>query len=354
VVQQGALSAIVSVNPNSRQGRPASPHQQGRVTMDTTPAAPACFVGLDVGKANVDVHLHPLGQAWRITRDAPGLDQLCQRLHEVSPNLIVLEATGGFERVVLATLAGAGLPVVMVNPRQIRDFARASGRLAKTDRLDAAIIARFAEAIRPELRPLPEQASRDFAELAARRRQLVEMISAEGMRAQQAVHSKVRKHLQEHLVWLNKELTQLDGDLDAAVRASPRWLEVSEILTSVPGVGPVVARTLLADLAEIGTLDRRQIAALAGVAPVAHDSGRHRGQRHIAGGRGSVRAALFMASWVATRCNPVIGAFYRRLIANGKPRKVALVACMRKLLTILNTMVKKGTKWDFVETTASI
>ena len=312
--------------------------------MDQT-APQACFVGIDVGKAYVDVAIRPLEEALRVGRTGSELERLAARLREVAPTLIVLEATGGFERVVLATLAGAGLPVVMVNPRQVRDFARATGRLAKTDRLDAQIIAHFAEAVRPELRPLPDEAAQGFAELAARRRQLVEMISAEAMRGHQAVHQKVRRRLDAHLLWLNQELSALDADLDEAVRGSPLWLERAELLTSVPGVGDRVARTLMADLPELGSLDRRQIAALAGVAPIAHDSGMHRGARRISGGRSTVRAALFMAAWVGSRCNPVIKAFYGRLRAAGKPHKVALVACMHKLLTILNAMVRTSTPW---------
>jgi len=312
--------------------------------MDQT-ATPACFVGIDVGKANVDVELRPLGETLCVPRTGAGLEQLAARLRAVLPTLIVLEATGGFERVVLATLAGAGLPVVMVNPRQIRDFARATGRLAKTDRLDAQIIARFAEAVRPEVRPLPDAAAQDFADLAARRRQLVEMISAEGMRVDQAVHKKVRRRLAAHLLWLNKELSALDTDLDEAVRGSPLWVERAALLTSVPCVGPTLTRTLIADLPELGSLDRRQIAALVGIAPVAHDSGKHHGARHIRGGRTTVRAALYMAAWVGCRYNPVIKAFYERLKAAGKPHKVALVACMHKLLTILNAMVRTNTAW---------
>jgi transposase len=313
--------------------------------------AETVFVGIDVAKAHVDVHLHPGNEAFRVSRNAAGLDELADRLRRIHPSLVVLEATGGFEHVVTATLAGAGLPVVVINPRQIRDFARATGRLAKTDRLDAAIIARFAAAVRPEVRPLPDEAAQGFAELAARRRQLVEMISAESLRAKQAVHRKVRKQLGAHILWLNQQLTQLDADLDETVRGSPLWREREALLVSTPSVGKTVAHTLLAHVPELGRLDRRQIAALVGLAPMAHDSGAHRGQRHIRGGRSAVRAKLYMAAWVGCRHNPVLRRFYERLLAAGKPRKVALVACMRKLLTILNAMIRDNKPWPVVEQT---
>ena len=316
--------------------------------MDETRSEP-CFVGIGVGKAHLDIFIHvvghPSGEGFRLNRDPAGLDELLARLQPRAPALIVLEATGGFERVVTAALWGAGLPVAVVNPRQIRDFARASGRLAKTDRLDPQIIARFAAAIRPDQRPQPDAAACELADLLARRRQLVEMISAETMRSHQARLPAVRRRLAAHLDWLNKELSQLDADLDSAVRASPAWRERAALLLSVPGIGHASTRTLLADLPELGSLDRRRIAALVGLAPVAHDSGQHRGARHIQGGRGTVRAALYMAAWIASRCNPVLKDMYQRLRAAGKPRKVALVACMRRLLTILNAMVRDNTPW---------
>ena len=315
--------------------------------------AETVFVGIDVAKAHVDVHIHPTNEAFRVPRDATGLDHLVDRLRQFPPNLVVLEATGGFEQVVTATLAGAGLPVVIINPRQIRDFARATGRLAKNDRLDAEIIARFAAAIRPQVRALPDEATQGFAELAARRRQLVEMISAESLRSKQAVHRKVQKQLGAHILWLNKELTRLDADLDETVRGSPLWRGREELLVSVPCVGRTVARTLLADLPELGSLDRRQIAALVGLAPFAHDSGAHRGQRHIRGGRSAVRAKLYMAARVGCRYNPVLRRFYERLVAAGKSRKVALVACMHKLLTILNAMIRENKPWHVEPTAAS-
>jgi transposase len=313
--------------------------------MDETSSEPG-FVGIDVGKACLDVHVHPSGVAFRVSRDPAGLDDLINRLGVVFPALIVLEATGGYERVVVAALAGASLPVVVVNPRQIRDFARATGRLAKTDRLDAQIIARFAAVITPKERPLPDAAARHLAELIARRRQLVEMITTETTRLHQVMQPAVRARVQAHLEWLNQELKAFDSDLDTAVRASPAWRERVTLLTSVPGVGATTARTLIAELPELGTIDRRGIAALAGLAPVAHDSGQSRGSRRIRGGRATVRSALFMAAWIGTRWNPVLKTTYQRLLAAGKPRKVALVACMRKLLTILNAMIRSNTPWQ--------
>lgn len=307
---------------------------------------PNTFVGIDVAKKHLDVHILPDGVNFTVTRDGTGLDQLVERLRLVPPVLVVLEATGGYEKVVLATLAGAGLPVLAVNPRQIRDFARACGRLAKTDRLDAAVIARFAERIRPELRPLPDPAAQALGEIAARRRQIIEMISAESMRLKQSSSRKVQRGIKTHLEWLQQELTSIDNDLDSTIAESTAWSHNEKLLDSVPGVGKNTARTLLVSLPELGTLDRRRIAALVGVAPVNHDSGQHRGQRHIRGGRSIVRSAIFMAAWVGTRCNPVLKAFYQRLIAAGKPRKVALVACMHKLLTILNALIRDQKTWQ--------
>lgn len=309
-----------------------------------TPAG--CFVGIDVAKKQLDVHIRPAGTFFTVTRDGPGLDDLVQRLQALPLQLIVLEATGGFEAVVSATLAGAGLPVVVVNPRQIRDFAKACGRLAKTDRLDAAIIALFAERVRPELRPLADEATRHLGELAARRRQIVEMINAEGNRLKQARLKAVQRRLAAHLAWLQQELSSLEAEIETTIRDSPLWSDREALLTSVPGVGPTVARSLMAELPELGQLDRRALAALVGVAPMNRDSGGYRGSRRICGGRGTVRAALFMAAWVGSRCNPLLKAFHDRLRAAGKPRKVALVACMHKLLSILNAIVHSGTKWQ--------
>ena len=257
-----------------------------------------------------------------------------------------MEATGGFEQVVAAACVAAGLPVAVVNPRQIRDFARATGKLAKTDTLDAAAIARFAEAVRPPVRPIPDEQARALGELVQRRRQLIEMIVAERQRARQARQRRLVKAIERHLAILQDELSRLEKDLDDTIRASPAWRDAEELLASVPGVGDTTARTLIADLPELGTLDRRQIAALVGVAPLNRDSGTFRGRRTTCGGRAPVRATLYMAALVATRHNPAIAAFYKRLCDAGKPKKLALVACMRKLLTILNAILRDKQPWQ--------
>ena len=259
---------------------------------------------------------------------------------------MVLEATGGFEMTVAAALAAARLPLAVVNPRQIRDFARATGRLAKTDALDAAAIAHFGAAVKPAVRALPEAAAQALGELVARRRQLIEMMVAERHRARQLTQRRLLKGLERHLAMLQKELSALEQDLDDAVRGSPAWRDSEDLLTSVPGIGNTTARTLIADLPELGTLDRKQIAALVGVAPFNRDSGKRRGKREIWGGRAGVRAALYMAALAATRFNPIIAAFHQRLRAAGKPPKVALVACMRKLLIILNAMLRDRRPWQ--------
>jgi transposase len=271
---------------------------------------------------------------------------LVERLADLAPALVVLEATGGFEVTVAATLGAAQLPLAVVNPRQIRDFARATGRLAKTDRLDAEAIARFAEAIRPEPRPLPDAAVRALAELVARRRQLVEMIGSESQRRRQLRDPRLIRRLDAHLAWLQRELSEIETDLDAAVRTSPAWRATEDLLASVPGIGKTSARTLIAELPELGTLDRRKIASLVGVAPVNRDSGAFRGRRMVLGGRASVRKALYMPTLTAIRRNPAIRALYARLIARGKPAKVAITAAMRKLLTILNAILKSQTPWQ--------
>jgi transposase len=311
-------------------------------------AAAEGFVGIDVSKAHLDVAMRPGGDGWRATNDQDGIAAVVQRLRELGPALVVLEATGGLEVPLVGALGAAGLPTVVANPRQVRDFAKASGRLAKTDALDAAVLARFAEMLRPQPRPLPDAAARELVALLVRRRQLVEMRTAEGQRqvAASAAPAAVRKQLREHLAWLDKRLHELDDDLGRTLRASPLWRERDELLRSVPGVGPVLSTTLLAELPELGTADRKAIAALVGVAPLNRDSGTRRGTRTTWGGRGSVRATLYMAALVASRHNPVIAALYRRLLAAGKPKKVALVACMHKLLTILNAVLLHRTPWN--------
>jgi transposase len=306
---------------------------------------PQLFVGIDVAKAQLDIALRPTGERWAVPNDAPSIAGLVTHLEAIHPTLIVLEATGGFQRAVVAALAAAGLPVVVVNPRQVRDFAKATGQLAKTDALDARALAHFAEAVRPAPRPLPSAQEADLRALLARRRQLVAMRTAEVNRLSSAP-APVQADLAAHIAWLDQRLATLDDTLDTTLRASPVWRERATLYRSVPGIGPVSARTLLFDLPELGTLSRQRIAALAGVAPFHCDSGTMRGRRAIWGGRAPLRATLYMATLVAVRHNPVLHACYARLLAAGKAKKVALVACMRKLLTILNAMVKHQTPWQ--------
>jgi transposase len=303
------------------------------------------YVGIDVSKDRLDVALLPAGESLAVGRDGAGLEQLIGQLRGLAPALVVLEATGGYEQVVSAGLAAAGLPVCVVNPRQIRDFARSTGKLAKTDRLDALAIARFAQAVRPEPRPLADEQAQVLGELVARRRQVVEMIGMESNRRRQAKAKTVKRTIEHLLVALQAELSALEAELDETIRSTPIWREREELLKSVPGIGDATARVLLAELPELGRLDRHQVAALAGLAPFNRDSGTWRGERHIQGGRAGVRTALYMPTVVAARCNPVIRAMYRRLIAAGKKPKVALTACMRKLIVILNAMLRDGTPW---------
>lgn len=304
----------------------------------------ARFVGIDVATAQLDIAVRPTGERWTVAHDARGVAELVDRLAGLEPTLIVLEATGGYELPVLTALAARGLPVVAVNPRQVRDFGKALGRLAKTDRIDAEVLALFAERVQPAVRPLPDEAMQLLQAWRARRRQLVEMSTAEENRRQHAPPA-VRRQIEKHLCWLQGQLAELERQLAERVRQSPVWRESESLLRSTPGVGPVLATTLLADVPELGTLNRRQVAALVGVAPLNRDSGTYRGRRAIWGGRAQVRSTLYMAALVATRCNGVIRAFYHRLLAAGKPKKVALTACMRKLLTILNAMMKHRTAW---------
>lgn len=304
------------------------------------------FIGIDVAKDRLDVHVRPNGESFAVARDGEGLAALVERLQALAPTLVVLEATGGYETVVAAALGAAALPLAVVNPRQIRAFARATGRLAKTDALDAAAIARFAQAVRPEPRPLPDGQARALGELVARRRQLIDMMTAERNRRHMLTRRRLLKGLDRHLAMLQSELSAIEQDLDDAIRGTPAWREQDDLLKSVPGIGNATARTLIAELPELGALDRRRIAALVGVAPVNRDSGTLRGKRAIAGGRASVRAALYMAALVASRRNPAIAAFYRRLLAAGKAPKQALVACMRKLLAMLNAMLRDKRPWQ--------
>ena len=303
------------------------------------------YVGVDVSKAALDVGLSPTSEGWSVPNEEEGIDELVRRLRELSPALVVLEASGGLELPAVVGLGEAGLPVVVVNPRQVRDFAKATGKLAKTDALDAQVLALFAERVRPTPRPLPDADALALSGLMARRRQLVAMVVAERNRLTRAL-PPVRSGIQEHIAWLEDKLRDLDGELSRTLRESPLWQERENLLRSVPGIGPVVTLTLLAELPELGMLNRKQIAALVGVAPLNRDSGVLRGRRTVWGGRAPVRTALYMATLVATRFNPVIRSFYDRLCSTGKPKKVALVASMRKLLTILNAMLKHRTAWD--------
>ena len=304
------------------------------------------FIGIDVAQDRLDVHVRPSDASFAVARDGEGLASLVERLGALDPYVVVLEATGGFEVTAAATLAAAGIPLAVVNPRQIRDFARAIGQLAKTDALDAKAIARFAEAVRPEPRPVPEEQARTLGELVARRRQVIEMMTADRNRRRQLTSRRLVKSVDRLLAVLQKELSELDCDLGEGIRGTPAWRERDELLRSVPGIGNVVARTLIADLPELGRLDRKQIAALVGVAPLNRDSGKMRGKRTTWGGRAKVRCALYMAALVASRRNPVLKAFYQRLLSTGKAKKLALTAVMRKLLTILNAMVRDNKRWQ--------
>jgi transposase len=304
------------------------------------------IVGIDVAKDRLDVAVRPAGEAFVVERNAAGLEALVARLREFSPYLVALEATGGYETIVAAALAGAALPVVVVNPAQVRAFAKALGQRAKTDPIDAAIIAHFAEATRPEPRPLPDEATQLLADLVARRRQIVEMIGAERQREKRVTIAHVRKSIARLIKTLEKELASLDTDIDDAVRGSPAWREKEDLLASVPGVGPTIARTLIAELPELGQLGRKQIAALAGLAPFTRQSGQWHGRSFIGGGRTTVRTALFMGAMVAKRHNPVLKAFFDRLVAAGKPKMVALIAVARKLLTVLNAILRDNRPWQ--------
>ena len=303
------------------------------------------YVGIDVAKAQLDIACHPTKAQWTVSHTAGGIGQLVRRLSRLRPTLIVLEATGGLELSLASELATAALPVALINPRQARHFAKATGHLAKTDALDAAVLAHFAAAVRPTPRPLPDEATQRLGDLVTRRRQLVAMRTAEYNRRSRASQA-LQDEIQRHIDWLEQRIADLDLELRQQIRRSPIWRKHDDLLQSMPGVGPILSRTLLAELPELGTLDRRAIAALVGVAPLNRDSGTGRGKRCIGGGRGHIRAVLYMAAVTAARCNPWIRAFYQRLRATGKTVKVALTACMRKMLTILNAIMKHRESWN--------
>jgi transposase len=304
------------------------------------------IVGIDVSKDRLDVAVRPSGEAFVVARNAAGLEELVARLVGLGVHLIALEATGGFETVVAASLGAAELPLVVVNPAQVRSFAKALGKRAKTDPIDAAVIAHFAETTNPEPRPLPDEETQLLADLVARRRQIIAMIGAERQRESRARAKSLRKSIARLIKALEKELASVDSDIDEAMRGSPAWRETEDLLASVPGIGPVIARTLIAELPELGRLTRKQIAALAGLAPWTRQSGQWRGKSFIGGGRTRVRTALYMGAMNAKRWNPPLKAFFDRLVAAGKPKKLALIAVARKLLTILNAILRDKTPWQ--------
>jgi transposase len=307
------------------------------------------FVGVDVCKARLDVRIEPHREVLEFDNDAQGIKALCEHLRPIEPTLIVMEATGGLEVAVAVEMGARGLPVVVVNPRQVRDFAKATGQLAKTDRLDAAVLCEFARAIRPAVRAPKEELIRELDDLVTRRRQLVDMRVQEMLRVHTASKFQV-KSVKAHIAWLAKRITEIESDMGKRLRDSDLWRAKDDILLSIPGVGEITSRSMLSRCPELGTLNRHKIAKLVGVAPLNSDSGTTRGQRHIWGGRADVRSVLYMAAISAIRCNAKIKAFATRLKATGKPPKVVIVACMHKLLTIMNTMIKNGTPWNLTNT----
>lgn len=306
--------------------------------------AAGIFVGIDVSKAHLDVAVHEPATSWQSDNTDRGIAELVQRLKEASPTLIVLEATGGYELPLVAELAHARLPVVVANPRRVRDFARSTGQLAKTDKLDAKVLAHLAATLRPEPRPLPSDQEEQLTALLTRRRQILDMLTVEKNRLH-TVRPPMRRDIEEHLTWLNQKLDKLDEEIDRFIQSSSLWKEKDAILQSAPGVGRVTSSTLLGMLPELGTLNRQEIAALVGVAPLNKDSGKRKGKRRVYGGRAAVRSVLYMAALAATKCNPKIHKFYQHLLKQGKEKKVALTACMRKLLVILNAMLHSMQPW---------
>ena len=311
-------------------------------------------IGIDVSKATLDIAVRPSGERWQVENTPPALQAVAPQLAALTPHRIVLEATGGYETLPVSVLAAHGLPVVVVNPRQVRHFAKALGILAKTDRIDADVLAQFGALVPIDLRPLADAAQARLAALVARRRQLVDMLVAERHRLAQATDRDVRQNLQAHIKWLERQIKDADGDIQRRLQASPLWRVTEDLLRSVPGLGPQTAAVLIAELPELGQLSRRRLAALVGLAPYPVDSGTHRGERHIAHGRPAVRSALYMATLAASRVNPIIRPYYQRLRAAGKRAKVALVACMHKLLTILNAMVKHQQSWRAADVAAPL
>lgn len=302
------------------------------------------FVGIDVSKAWLDIAVHERETCWRAGNNDQGIADLVVELRRLAPALVLLEATGGLEMLLVAEMANAGLPVVVSNPRRVRAFARSTGRLAKTDKLDAKLLAHFAAAVRPPVRTLPSEEEEQLTGLLTRRRQIVDMLTVEKNRLH-TVRPALRSDIEENITWLQEKLSKLDEEIDQFVQATPQWKEKDAILRSVPGVGRVTSSTLLGMLPELGKLNRQQIAALVGVAPVNKDSGRKQGKRRVYGGRADVRSVLYMAALAAKKYNPVIKKFYERLIKQGKEKKVALTACMRKLLVILNVMMRTNEPW---------
>lgn len=306
----------------------------------------AIYVGIDVSKDRLDVHVRPSEEAFVVSRDGKGLEALIDRLRSVAPRLIAIEATGGFETIAAAALTGAALPLVIVNPAQVRHFAQAVGKRAKTDPIDAEVIARFAEAVKPEVRPVPDEQARLLGELVARRRQIIEMTTAERQREQHTTIVRVRRSILRHVRMLEKELVEIDKDIGTLVRASSAWRDKEDLLVSFPGIGNTLARTLIAEMPELGSLSRREVASLAGVAPFTRRSGRWKGKSMISGGRAPVRTALYMAALSAISWNPPLKRFYQRLLSVGKPKMVALIAVARKILIILNAMLRDQKQWQ--------